>query len=88
MRTQEERVRDLTVYVGNNLENADFGLWNALTDLTELAKQNGASSGSYSLALSRAIAGVRASVQELKRAVERELADMVDDDFPMKEAKE
>jgi len=85
MRTQEERVRDLTVYVGNNLEDADVGLWNALRNLTELAKQNGASSGSYSLALSRAVAGARASVQELKRAVERELADMVDDDFPMKE---
>jgi hypothetical protein len=88
MRSQEERVRDLTVYVGNNLEDADVGLWNALTNLTELAKQNGESSGGYALALSRAVAGTRASVQELKRAVERELASMVDDDFPEKEAKE
>jgi hypothetical protein len=59
-----------------------------LSNLTELAKQNGESSGSYSLALSRAVAGTRASVQELKRAVESELASMVYDDFPMKEVEE
>ena len=88
MRSQEEKVRDLTVWAGNALEDADVGLWCVLSNLTDLAKQNGRYSGSYSLALSRVVAGARASVQELKRAVERELVSMVDDDFPEKEVKE
>lgn len=88
MRTQEERARDLTVWAGNALEDADCALWRALNSLSDLAHNKGELSGSYSLALSRAVAGTRVSVQELKRAVERELASMVDDDFPMKEAQE
>ncbi len=88
MRPQEERVRDLVVWAGNALEDADNDLWRALNSLSDLAHNKGESSGNYSLALSRAVAGTRASVQELKRAVERELVSMVDDDFPMKEAKE
>lgn len=87
MMSQEKKVRSMTEWAGNALEDADVCLWRALTNLTELAKQNGKSSRSYSLALSRAVAGARASVQELQKAVE-ELAEMVDDDFPMKEVEE
>ena len=88
MRSQEEKVRDLVVWSGNNLEDADVALWHALSNLSDLAKQRGEYSSSYALALSRAVAGTRALVQELKRSVERELCSMVDDDFPEKEGKE
>ena len=88
MKTQEERVRDLVVYSGNNLEDADVALWHALSNLSDLAKQHGKDSSFYAVALSRAVAGARANIQELKRAVERELTVMVDDDFPMKEEDE
>ena len=88
MRSQEEKVRDLVVWSGNNLEDADVALWHALSNLSDLAKQRGEDSSSYALALSRAVAGTRALVQELKRSVERELCRMVDDDFPEKKVEE